>query len=56
MILETEIIETSIPDLRDIPLDRLAELGGSALAHSIALYAERLKEHGTPISSFQARI
>jgi hypothetical protein len=45
-----------IPDLRDIPLDRLAELGSSALAHSIALYRERLKENGIPLSSFQARI
>jgi FXSXX-COOH protein len=49
-------IETIIPDLRDIPLDRLAELGSSALAHSIALYRERLRENGVPLSSFQARI
>ena len=45
-----------IPDLRDIPVDRLAELGSSALAHSIALYRERLMETGLPLSSFQARI
>ena len=49
-------IETVIPDLRDIPVDRLAELGSSALAHSIALYRERLRENGIPLSSFQARI
>jgi hypothetical protein len=49
-------IETVIPDLRDIPVDRLAELGSSALAHSIALYRERLRENGVPLSSFQARI
>lgn len=47
---------TILPDLRDIPVDRLAELGSSALARSIALYRERLKENGIPLSSFQARI
>ena len=49
-------IETVIPDLGDIPVNRLAELGSSALAHSIALYRERLRENGVPLSSFQARI
>jgi hypothetical protein len=49
-------IDTVIPDLRDIPVNRLAELGSSALAHSIALYRERLRENGVPLSSFQARI
>jgi hypothetical protein len=52
---ETDI-KTVIPDLRDIPVDRLAVLGSSVLAHSIALYRERLKENGIPLSSFQARI
>ena len=45
--------DTAIPDLRDIPLD---ELGGTPLAHAIALYRERLKENGVPLSSFNARI
>ena len=49
-------LKTLIPDLRDIPVDRLAELGSSALAHSIALYREQLRENGVPLSSFQARI
>jgi hypothetical protein len=49
-------IGMAVPDLRDFPLDRLAELGASALAHSIALYRERLKENGVPLSSFNARI
>jgi len=49
-------IETVIPDLHDIPVDRLTELGSSALTHSIALYRERLRENGIPLSSFQARI
>ncbi len=49
-------LQTAIPDLRDLPVDRLAELGSSALAHSVALYRERLRENGIPLSSFQARI
>jgi hypothetical protein len=49
-------LKTGIPDLRNIPLDRLAELGSSALARSIAIYRERLKENGVPLSSFNARI
>ena len=49
-------IETAIPDLSGITVDKLAELGGSALADAIALYRERLKENGVPLSSFQARI
>ena len=48
--------ETVIPDLRDIPLDRLADLGDSTLGQSIALYRKRLKENGVPLSSFTARI
>jgi FXSXX-COOH protein len=56
MTSQEQAIKTLIPDLRDIPVDRLAELGSSALAHSIARYRERLKENGIPLSSFQARI
>ena len=52
----TKDIETVIPELRSFNLDRLAELGSSALAHSIALYQERLRETGIPLSSFNARI
>jgi len=48
--------QTQIPDLRNIPVDRLTELGSSVLAHSIALYRERLRENGIPLSSFQAKI
>lgn len=49
-------VKTAIPDLSDVPLDQLAELGGTPLAHSIALYRERLKKDGVPLSSFNARI
>jgi hypothetical protein len=56
MIAQQQTVKTAIPDLRDLPLDQLAELGGTPLAHSIALYRERLKENGVPLSSFNARI
>lgn len=46
---------TVMPDLKDIPLDEVAKLGG-ALAHAVALYRERLRDTGVTLSSFQARI
>jgi hypothetical protein len=49
-------IVTATPDLTDFPVDRLAELGASPLAHSIALYWERLEETDVPLSSFNGRI
>lgn len=49
-------LKTAIPDLRDVPLDKLADLGDTPLAHSIALYRERLREGGVPLSSFNGRI
>lgn len=48
--------ESAIPDLRTLPLDRLAELGGSALAESIALYRRRMNENCAPLSSFNSSI
>ena len=48
--------ESPIPDLRNLPLDRLAALGGSALAQSIILYRHRLKENSPSLSSFNASI
>ena len=49
-------LNSVIPDLREIPLEQLAELGDSVLAHSIDRYRQRLKETGVPLSSFQASI
>ncbi len=49
-------MKTVIPDLRNVTLDQLTELGDTLLAHSIALYRERLKKNGVPLSSFNARI
>lgn len=48
--------ESAIPDLRTLPLDRLAELGGSALAQSIILYRRRMSENIMPLSSFNSMI
>ena len=49
-------LSTAIPDLSAVPLDRLAETGGSVLAVAIRLYRERLAAAGVPLSSFNARI
>ena len=56
MIAQQQNVKATIPDLRDLPLDQLTELGGTPLVHSLALYRERLKENGVPLSSFNARI
>jgi FXSXX-COOH protein len=40
----------------DVPLDQLAELGESVLAHSFALYRQRLEESGTLLSAFDSII
>lgn len=53
---EPGTLETVIPDLADTGLDQLAESGGSPLAQAVALYRERLREAGVPLSSFTARI
>ena len=39
-------LNSVILDLRELPLEWLAELGDSVLAGSIALYRQRLKETG----------
>jgi FXSXX-COOH protein len=56
MASQEQELNSAIPDLRDLSLERLAELGDSALAHSIALYRQRVKETGLPLSNFNARI
>lgn len=56
MTVQKKELNSVIPDLRDFSLERLAELDDSVLAHSIALYRQRLKETGVPLSSFNARI
>jgi hypothetical protein len=56
MSLQKQELNSVIPDLRDISLERLAKLGDSVLAHSIALYRKRLSETGLPLKSFNATI
>jgi hypothetical protein len=56
MTTPPESMKTVVPDLTDVSLDQLAEFGATPLAHSIALYRERLKKNGVPLSSFNARI
>jgi hypothetical protein len=56
MSLQQQELNSVIPDLRTFSLERLAELGDSALAHSIELYRQRLEETDLPLSSFNARI
>lgn len=49
-------LNSAIPDLRSVPLDRLAELGDSVLANSIALYRKRLLDSGVLLNSFSSSI
>lgn len=56
MSLQKQELNSVIADLRDLPLERLAELGDSVLAHSIELYLRRLKETGVPLNNFNSRI
>ncbi len=56
MSVQNKELDSVIPDLRDLSLERLAELGDSVLAHSIALYRQRLKETSAPLSSFNSSI
>jgi FXSXX-COOH protein len=56
MSLQKQELDSVIPDLRDLSLERLAELGDSVLAQSIVLYRQRLKETGLPLSSFNSSI
>jgi len=56
MAAQNEELRSIVPDLRDLPLVELAELGDSVLAHSLALYRRRLAETGTLLSNFSAKI
>ena len=56
MSLQQQVLEYAIPDLRAVPVDRLAELGGAVLANSIDLYRQRLQESSLPLNSFSSSI
>jgi FXSXX-COOH protein len=51
-----QVIDSSVPDLRELPLDQLADLGDSVLANSIDLCLQRLKENEGRLSSFSSGI
>jgi hypothetical protein len=48
--------ELRLVDLRDVPLDRLAALGDSPLAHCFALYHQRLEVGTLPLGAFNSNI
>jgi hypothetical protein len=55
--VQQETLSSTIPDLTNLSLEQLAELGtDSVLAHSVVLYRQRLSEEGAPLSAFQAKI
>ena len=56
MTSQNEELRSIVPDLRDLPLDELAQLGDSVLAHSLALYRQRLEDNGILLSNFSAKI
>jgi hypothetical protein len=56
MSVQKKELNSVIPDLRDLPLEQIAELGDTVLANSIVEYRQRIKETGAPLNSFSARI
>jgi FXSXX-COOH protein len=56
MTLQNQELRPMEPDLGNVPLDQLAELGDSVLAHSFALYRQRLEEDGLLLSAFNSNI
>jgi len=56
MTLYEQGLNSAIPDLRDVPLERLAELGDSVLANLIALYRQRLEDNSVPVYRFNSGI
>jgi hypothetical protein len=56
MTVHEQALRSAIPDLRNIPLERLAEMSDSVLANSIALYLQRLQDNGVPVYRFNSGI
>jgi hypothetical protein len=48
--------DSVIPDLRDIPLERLAELNDSVLSHCLTLYHQRLCGSSALLNAFNSNI
>jgi hypothetical protein len=56
MTLQNQELRPMDPDLRNVPVDQLAELGDSVLARSFALYRQRLEEDDLLVSAFNSNI
>jgi hypothetical protein len=56
MTLHELELKSAIPDLRDLSLDQLAQLGDSVLGQSIALYLQRLEDNGMILNAFNSNI
>lgn len=56
MSVHNKELNSGIPDLGRLSLDRLADLDDTVLKQSIALYRRRLNEIGVPLNSFTASI
>jgi hypothetical protein len=54
--LQNQELGSINPDLWDVPPEQLAELGDSVLAHSFALYRQRLEQNGLLLSAFNSNI
>jgi hypothetical protein len=51
-----QALESAIPDLRGVPVDRLAELAAPVLGKSIDLYLQRLQGSSVLLNSFSSSI
>jgi hypothetical protein len=56
MILHEQPLRSAIPNLLNVPIERLAELGDSVLANSIDLYRQRLQDTRVPLNAFSSSI
>lgn len=54
--LSQQVLESAIPDLREVPVDRIAELASPVLADAISLYVKRLEDSTALLNSFSSSI
>lgn len=56
MTLHQLQLDADIPDLREMPLDRLAQMGDSVFSNSIAEFLARLEANDVPVYAFNSSI
>lgn len=56
MTSHQQALASGIPDLRGVPVDRLAELGGPVLGNAVELYLQRLQKSSVLLNSFNSSI